>query len=373
MTVRTFQAKTTSEALRHIKGEFGPDAVILDTRTLASGLVEVEASRGQLFSLPRSYEAPRAPVRAKRPMVQTATPPPIPDFQRDLEPVRELLRGFMREADVARRHGFPPIAAPTFLALTESGVPEGYARQLALDAAGEPNVFDELDVRRAARRLMTARTPCAGAVELEPGERRVVAVVGPTGVGKTTVLSKLAALAALRDGQRVGLISADASRLGAIDQVRRFATVLDVPFGVALTREGLRDALGAMREVDVVFVDTAGRSAKDEAELDALSALFEGPPCRIERHLVLAANAKERDNLLAVERFRSAGYQRVLFTKLDETDTYGGIYAAARAAKRPLSYLTRAPQIPEELHPASPEEIAELVLPMEGDTDVSAR
>ena len=372
MTVRTFKGRTTAEALRSIKGELGADAVIIETRTLESGGVEVEATSGHpLFSRPRSPPANPA-FRLRHSVVQASTPP-VPDLARELEPVRALLRGFLREADVARRHGFPPLAAPAFLALCEAGVPESLARQLALDAAGEPGVLSESDVRRVARKLIAARTPCAGGIVAGDGERRVVAFVGPTGVGKTSVLSKVAAIASLRDQKRVGLISADATRLGAIEQVRRYADVLGIPFGIALSREGLREALLSMQGLDLVLIDTGGRSPRDDAELDALAALLERPPCRIERHLCLSANAKEKDNMAAAERFRGGGYQRLLFTKLDETTTFGGLYATVRTARRPVSYLTRAPHSPEDLVPAAPEEIAELVLPSEGDDDDAAR
>jgi flagellar biosynthesis protein FlhF len=355
--VRTFQARTGAEALRSVRGELGEDAVILESRTLSSGMVEVRASRGHLRLVP-----------APRPLER----PPMPDLRAELEPVRALLRGFLREADAARRHGIPPVAAATFLALVDAGVPEASARSLAQDAAREASDADEAAVRRAARHLLAQRCACAGPIVPEAGGRKVIALFGPTGVGKTTTVSKIAASFALRGGHKVGLVAADAQRLGAIEQVRRYAEILGAPFAVALTRDGLREALASMREASLVLIDTAGRSARASAEVDALAAIFERPPCRIERHLCLAANAKERDNLAAAERFRAVGYQRLLFTKLDETETFGGLYAVARAARRPLSYLSTGPRIPDDLEPAAPERVAGLILPHQGDADESA-
>lgn len=378
MAVRTFQARTASEALRSIKDELGSDAIILGSRTLPTGAVEVEASRGHLVLVRDDDPGRSGGARTRRRPIVRANlasddPPPMPDFLTELEPIREMLRDFLREADVARRHGIPPVASPTFLALVEAGVAEGFARAVALDAAQDSGAADEVSVRRAARKVLASRVPCGGDIRCESGERKVVAFVGPTGVGKTTVLSKVAAVSVLRDRLRVGLIAADATRLGAIDQVRRFADVLGAPFAIALTRDGLREGLAAMHDTDLVLIDTGGRAPRQSGDLDALRTLFERPPCRIERHLCLASNTKERDTIAAIEAFRTVGYQRLCFTKLDETESFGGIYLAARAAKRPLSYLTRAPQEPDALDVASAEEIAALILPPEGDEDAADR
>jgi flagellar biosynthesis protein FlhF len=359
--VRTFQARSTTEALRSIKGELGPDAMILRSRTLSSGMLEVEATRNHLTLV---SDLPP----------QEDEPPPVPDLRAELEPVRELLRGFLREAEASRKHGLPPALTPTFVALCDAGVGEGFARSLAAQAVREEkegDKTDELALRRAVRRLLARKITCAGPLTPSKGERLVVAFVGPTGVGKTTMVSKIAAVSRLQEGRRVGLIAADANRLGAVEQVRRCADILGAPFAMALTREALREALAGMSDAELVLIDTPGRSARDGAEIDALSALFERPPCRIERQLCLAATSKERDNLLAAERFRAVGYQRLLFTKLDDTDTYGGLYALPRATRRPLSYLSRGANIPADLEVASPESVAELILPSEGDADVS--
>lgn len=373
MTLRTFQARTTAEALRSIKGELGADAVIHETRTLPSGKVEIQASRGQLALVSSQARARPAPTKPARPFVHVAVPA-IPDLRSDLAPVRALLRDFLKEADASRKHGVPPVAAPVFLALVEAGVSEGLAKTLATDAA--EGAADEEAVFSAARVLLASRLPVSGELRVNGEERKVVAFVGPTGVGKTTVLSKLAAMAALQDGHRVGLIAADISRVGALEQVRRYAQVLGASFAVAPSRDGLVEALAQLSDVDIVFIDTAGRSPQHADDMDALAQLFERPPCKIERHLCLSANAKDRDNLQCVERFRAIGFQRVLFTKLDETATFGGIYTAVRAARRPLSYVTRCPDVPEILEPASAESVASLILPFsrsEGDADVGSR
>ena len=369
MNVRKFEGRTTAEALKSLKGELGADAIIHDTRTLRSGRVEIQASRGQLSLVSSQERARPAPTKAARPAVRLALPQ-MPDLRAELEPVRALLRDFLKEADASRKHSVPPVAAPTFLALVEAGVSELLAKPIAIDAA--EGAADEGAVFDKARVLLAARLPVSGELRVTPGERKVVAFVGPTGVGKTTVLSKLAAMAALQDGLRVGLIAADVSRIGALDQIRRYAEVLGAAFAVAPTQGGLTEALAGMTDVDLVLIDTAGRSARDADEVQALADLFERPACRIERHLCLSANAKERDNAHCVEHFRRVGYHRVLFTKLDETSTFGGVYGAVRAARRPLSYVTRSPHVPEALEPASAQLIAELILPTQGDADARA-
>src|SRR5262249_11375055 len=156
-----------------------------------------------------------------------------------------------------------------------AGVGEGFARSLVSQALRDLDGADEISIRRAVRALLAKKIPCAGATALEPSERRLVAFFGPTGVGKTTALAKLGATAHLEQGRRVGLVAADATRHGAVEQLRRCAQILGAPFKVAVTRESLKEALDSMRDADLVLIDTPGRSARDAEEIAALAALFE--------------------------------------------------------------------------------------------------
>jgi flagellar biosynthesis protein FlhF len=177
---------------------------------------------------------------------------------------------------------------------------------------------------------------------------RVLALAGPTGVGKTTTLAKLAATANLLDKQRVGLISADTYRIAAIDQLKTFAGILDIPVKVVFSPAELREALKDYAGMDRIFIDTAGRSPNNDErieELRELIAAHEDVAC----HLVVSATTRPKDMSIICERFKPADFSRFIITKLDETTTLGPILALMYAQGLPASYLTNGQSVPDDI------------------------
>jgi flagellar biosynthesis protein FlhF len=239
-----------------------------------------------------------------------------------------------------------------------------FAQRALLEQEGHEDALS-LDAEKARlylRRVIADFIPVASPIQLEPGKTRVAALVGPTGVGKTTTVAKLAAYAQLQLKQKVALVTLDTYRLAAVDQLQEYARILQVPLHVALTVEDLRSALRFYQDRSLVLIDTPGHSPKDEEVLRQLRGfLDELPSC--ETHLVLSATTKPRDLTEIAQRYDLLKPSRLIFSKLDETSTYGPILGTLVRVKKPLSYLGTGQEVPEALEMATSRRVADLILP----------
>ena len=192
-------------------------------------------------------------------------------------------------------------------------------------------------------------------------DKRVQVLVGPTGVGKTTTAAKLAAREILKGSGPVVLVTCDTYRVAAVEQLRAYALAMGASFELARDVSELDAVLERHRGARRVVVDTEGRGQRD---LKALEYLFRyiGSHAEVERQLVLAATTKPRDLGETVERFRGAGPQGLIFTKVDETNSYGSILSESVRSELPVTYLGTGQRVPEEILEASPRKLAELAV-----------
>jgi flagellar biosynthesis protein FlhF len=191
--------------------------------------------------------------------------------------------------------------------------------------------------------------------------QKIMMLVGPTGVGKTTTIAKLAGLARARDEhQKTVLITLDTYRVAAVEQLRVFAKILKIPLEVAVSQQDFLECLERHQEADLILIDTAGRSPKDQAGHDELVAMTRGA-CKIETHLVLAAPVDESVLMDTIQRYQSLPIHNVILTKLDETSKFGGIYNVLSQVAIPVSYLSAGQRVPEDLESATPQRLVELV------------
>jgi len=252
--------------------------------------------------------------------------------------------------------------------LTESGVDGALADQIAGTVRDELHA-SELDdagvVARSVERALAGKIPVVGAVTKASRQKRarplVLAFVGPTGVGKTTTVAKLAAAYKLRHGVRVGLITSDTYRIGAVDQLRTYAQIIGVPLVVALSARETEQACQRLDECDVILMDTAGRSPRDAVKLDEL-AEFVRAAQPDETHLVLSAAADQQVMVKAAERFAPLAPDRLIVSKLDEALDFGRLVNVVQAAGLPLSYVTTGQEVPDHIELASAERFARLIL-----------
>lgn len=185
---------------------------------------------------------------------------------------------------------------------------------------------------------------------------RVVALVGPTGVGKTTTIAKLAARMRATFNTRIGLISADSYRIGAGQQLRTYADLLRVPCR-STQDSSLEQIVSDFRLMELILVDTAGCSPRDSKRINDLDSLF-GKSDQVERMLVLAAPSNERDLARISHAFAPTKYSRIIVTKLDESGYLGPIANVAASVRKPCAFFCTGQRVPEDIEPATQKRLA---------------
>lgn len=201
----------------------------------------------------------------------------------------------------------------------------------------------------------------ANGITLYSNRPKVVALIGPTGVGKTTTLAKIAARFVLEQGARVALITADTYRISAVEQLKTYSDILGLPLEIVYNPDALRRAIEKHKDKQLILIDTAGRSQYNEYQMKELSGLL-SIDADIEKHLVMSATTKTSDGIELLENFSICQPDRVIFTKVDETGTHGIILNILHRRKVALSYVTNGQSVPDDIEPASVERLAELLL-----------
>ncbi len=257
-----------------------------------------------------------------------------------------------------------------YLRMLESEVAADIADEVVGRAREEltrAQLSDEKAVQKAVLRALSGHIPVAPEAG-EPAPERgadgrpfTVALIGPTGVGKTTTVAKLAATYKLRHGRKVGLVTADTYRIAAVEQLRVYANIIGLPMHVAMTPAEMAGACAALADRDVILIDTAGRSHNDDSKLEELRAYLEAAkPHRT--HLVLSSAASEASMVRSAERFAVAKPDRVIFTKLDEAVSFGVLVNVARRIGARLSYLTTGQEVPDRIEAGKSERLARMVM-----------
>lgn len=254
-----------------------------------------------------------------------------------------------------------------YLQLISQDVSDELASQIisAVRSDLDDEDFDDEDkVRQTVLRHLAELIPIAQGAppgRAADGRPRTVALVGPTGVGKTTTVAKLAASFKLRHGQSVGLITCDTYRIAAVDQLRTYADIVGLPLHVALSPAEVAQALAALHGCDVVLIDTAGRSQNDQGRLDELSRFIQAANPH-EVHLVLSSTAGQRVLLNEAEAFSRIGVHKIVFSKLDEAVSFGILVNVIRQVGKELSFVTTGQEVPTHLEAGRADRLAELVL-----------
>ncbi len=188
------------------------------------------------------------------------------------------------------------------------------------------------------------------------------AFVGPTGVGKTTTLAKLAARFALLHKKDVGLVTIDTYRIGAIEQIKTYGEIIGVPVEVAMTPEEFKEKVVKLRkEKEIVLIDTAGRPPKSLMGLAELRRFLE-KVAPLEVFLVLSCTTRSRDLMQVLEEFKQLNFTRLIFTKLDETRSLGPILNVAYETQIPVAYVTNGQNVPEDIITVEPRELAKMII-----------
>jgi len=418
------------EALLQVKEELGPEALILRTQkikgTLLGGSERWEVTAGledRFFEKPSENPPPATPSYGpgtRRIQVQPAAPEsvtirpaarvepvtssvPVPPrdttainrdefraLQEGIESVRRAAEAPTQAIAAVRQDlgqlrsvvslladhwkeqpGGLPVSAPLlpwYQKLLKSDFAEDLARETCEEASvvlRETNRDDPAWVRTVVLRALAGRLPCAPLRFAKGRGSSRVLFAGPTGVGKTTTLMKLAIRLSRQDGLSVGVVGCDSYRIGAQEQIKTFCDVAGLPLRIIFTDADLETALQELSDLDVVLIDTAGRSPANQVHFLELSTLVERtkPSDLI---LVQSATTRLRDLTGSVRAYRDLGPSRLVFTKIDESETHGAMCTLASRERIPVTALCFGQEIPEAMSEAAPDELARMLL---GDED----
>ncbi|MCF8094254.1 MAG: flagellar biosynthesis protein FlhF [Desulfobacteraceae bacterium] len=395
MQVKVFEAEDMRSALEKVKKALGPDALILSTRSAAKGRfgmrgkggVEVTAAVDTDLDAAGTDHAPAKDFQAYLKNHEQQTASAKPEAKEDaalLEELRQMRHSFQdlaKEFSRAKDHraanrlpGFPTDEkaeagdskgindfCPD---LFELGIGDQASRMIShvivdsgdMEAAKDPERLGGF-LESFISETLKMKNPLTG---LGHGQKRLV-FIGPTGVGKTTTIAKVAASCMLNYGKKIMLATIDNYRIAAVEQIKIYGQIMEVPVEVARSPEELGDIFSRHQDKDLILVDTAGRSPKDKIRQQEL-ADFLDPCLQTENYLVLSAATGERDLHAAIDRFGHLNLHGLVMTKLDECDVLGQILNVGLEAARPLSFLTNGQKVPEDLLLPEPRVLAKMIL-----------
>jgi len=413
MNLQTFKAATMAEALTQVKSNMGSDAVILHTRTFYTRhwlglrrreMVEITAGKGLNVGRRRfvAEPAPSAqPTRvtggglaayrsgggdreralapagasrvgaggggAGRALMETpaATSAAMLSVSKEISDLKCLVKDLVTSNRQRQAPQVPEELVDYYVQLITNQVADELATDIlkTLQKQVRPEHFSQPEfIREKLADQLEKLIPTAGPiVRTKATGPHVVALIGPTGVGKTTTLAKLAANLKLREKHRVGLITLDTFRIAAVDQLKRYADIIGSPLRVVNSGEELREAVKAMSDCDFLLIDTAGRSPKDTMKLNELRGLLSAvEPDEV--HLVLSTTASEDSIELAVSRFSEVRVDKIIFTQIDETAHVGVVLNVVRKVNKSLSYITTGQDVPDDIEVGRGRRLAHLIL-----------
>ncbi len=366
MKLKTYVAKDLKEALSQVKKDLGPEAVILSTHSRnvpdnGSGggrrqAVEVTAAAdlNTLVDLEESREGTAA-LRNPGPSIQ--------QIQEDLQELKGLLRGWLQQNG-------PPSwllqhreLAILYRVLIKSRLDErvllGWLQ--SLQKILDQGEHAPLTLKKAALGYLQDAITVINPWQTSSSRPHLWTFLGPTGVGKTTTIAKLAVRFALVENWRVGLISLDNQRLGAHDQLAAYGRIAGLPLLVAHDREDLVEAIQKLMEQDVILIDTPGRSPYAPELAAELQSWLGGLP-DLKHHLVLNAAGQESHLAAVIHGYRVLPPTSYIVAKIDESSDFSGIFNLACRQRVPISYLTTGQRVPEDIELASREKLTNLLL-----------
>jgi len=383
MRIKRYEAATIQEALQKVKKDLGPEAVILYTKTFRKGGVlglfgkpMAEITAGVELNLMDDV----AKRRASPTQSATASQAPLENLLRTVVAagtvdaqygVRKALQRDLNEMKTTTssasaavlKDSHAPILSEVFARLRKKMLRQE-VEEFILQRMVQGMLADRIDPDKDEETITWIKPFIERSMKVAPptsfgGITRVAAFVGPTGVGKTTTLAKLAARYSLIDRRKVVMVTADTYRIAATEQLKTYGRIMGVPVEVANSADEMPDIIAKHKGVDMVLLDTAGRSPTNEDQMaDLKQFIFKSQPD--ETHLVLSATTKYLEMLRIVERFGSAvPLNRLIITKMDETRYYGGLLNLMMNFQIPLSFCATGQNVPDDLEIPEPAKFAE--------------
>jgi flagellar biosynthesis protein FlhF len=376
MKVKKYAAPSMNEAMKKVRAELGDDAVILNTKAAYTGgfmglfkkkMIEViaaidpeveiekmEMSKMKATSAPivltsdpseKKYDGPNRSVESElkelKHMISTIKSKN--QFQNYSEDIQEILF-YLKNHDVSDTTLFQ---LGDYL---EERIKGGFL------PGDNRNEWARQEVTYFLNDLL--KEISSGGMSYK---KKYINVIGPTGVGKTTTLAKMAAEAVIEKRMKIAFITTDTYRIAAIEQLKTYAGLLNVPVEVVYKMEDFKKAIDKFRDYDHVFIDTAGRNFREKKYVEDLRGIIDFKH-HMETFLVLSLTSKERDMKEIISRFSSIDIDRFIFTKLDETSSYGSMINMMSEVKIGAAYVTIGQDVPEDITEVNTEKIGHFLM-----------
>lgn len=370
MRVKVFTANTAQEAMAQVKTDMGREAVILHTRRLRKGgllgfftheVVEVTAALDSTAAVTKKV-APVAPVAAASvdspADCSSGEKAATDEVQSELVAMRKMLEQALHKAPDATK-----LSSSLLATLLKNDVDPQIAETLVKDLP-DPKLTvagNAPSARQVLEERLAGYFSRVDGITISPAGMKKVALIGPTGVGKTTTIAKLAADFTINKGYKVALVTADTYRISAVEQLKTYADIIGIPVEVVYAADGLRAALDQHRDKDLILLDTAGRSPHNQEQVAELQALLAIDPS-IETHLVLSTTTKYKDAVDIVNKFSLCAPRKILFTKLDEAGNAGTILNILCQFSITVSYVTTGQSVPDDIELADSAKLVNLIL-----------
>lgn len=408
MIINKFQGKTEAEAVEKAKSEMGMDVVIMNVREIKpkgifrifkSSVYEVTAAREEKEPAVNTMQALKTPLKMHDNINYTADERiHIPPVQKEETPVNTVPSEHMRRTErvsndttkkewvleerlenlqnilekslsgedrkdseevIPHLQEKSPEQSEGFLGmkmiykvLLDNEVDEKYVNQIIDDVEKVARSGSSMDlILSNVYQKMILKFGQPGKIELIQGQPKVVFFIGPTGVGKTTTIAKIASKFKVDLGKKVAFLTADTYRIAAAEQLRTYANILDTPFTIIYSAEELNIAIERVSDYDLVLVDTAGFSHKNETQREDIKHLIESLDEKYEKevYLVVSATIKYKDLLEIADIYHEIADYKIIFTKLDETTSYGNMLNVRMYSGAELSYVTDGQNVPDDI------------------------
>lgn len=369
MKIKKYIADSMPEAMDVIRKDLGTDAVILQTKQIKQkrflGLfhkkkIEVIAAKD-----PHPYQTKKegtagnaGPAEKAKPLVQTGQTAEHEILQ-EIKSLKKII-----ELETSNKElDLPPDYKIAHHALLMQEVDRSLADEIIADAFAKLESEKEPGRKRIQQTVKGLINDRLNKLTFDgiTNEDKIVQFVGPTGVGKTTTIAKIAAQLMLKEKKRVAFITTDTYRIAAIEQLKTYARILNVPLEVAYNVDDYHQAIEKLADHDVILVDTAGRNFRNPTYIDQLKEMM-GNVTGISTYLVLALTAKPKDMVGLFEQFKQIPLKEVIFTKMDETSQYGSILSITLPNEIGIAYMTNGQDVPDDLVKPNPSLISELIV-----------
>jgi len=369
MQIKRYEAIHMQEATDRIKKDLGPDAIILSMKKISDRppLIEILAARDEkteshsasttiqhvekedrqenaLGYLTKEIHELKSSVEVLRKKLS---------YQGDLSELKETVNVLLDNTFTR----YPRHLREIYMKMITNGVSRSRAANLVETIKKDYPYKDTNSYEKST--LIAEQLIAKSLLKNDRKEKRVKAFIGPTGVGKTTTLAKLAAHYSIEKKLKVGMITTDTYRIAAVEQLKVYAKIMKLPIQIASEKNMFQRSLASFADRDMILVDTPGRNHNDDQSLNELKNTLDSG---LETVLLLSPTANKEYLLNTANRFKIFGYNRIIVTKVDECGLFGSLYDVLNEIGVPVSHVTTGQNVPRDIETANPERLARLIV-----------